>query len=647
MGGDGAGGGLDGSAGGAGRGPGGGEPEAADRAVLDVRNLRVAFRNGRDVQAVVDGASLRIEPGQCLALVGESGSGKSVTARSILGLAGDNAVVTADRLTVGNRNVLALSNRQLRALRGADVGLVLQDALVSLDPLRTVGREIADALRLHTRLTPSERNARVQQLLTDVGVPEPRLRARQRSGELSGGLRQRALIASAIALDPPLLIADEPTTALDTTVQEQILRLLERLKGEGAAMLLISHDLAVVGRIADTIAVMTSGRIVEQGPAARVLGDPQHEYTKRLIWAVPSGRPRGSRLATPRAASPAPTPASASASASALTPTPALAPSFASAPSPPTPSPPASPPPPAPKGLKPFHSAALPALWVPSTGDDTGGDTSSGGAAGRAGGAVLEARGLVKSYRNPDGTGRVVVDDVSFVLERGRTLGLVGESGSGKTTTARLVLGLTAPDAGTVTLGGAPWSVLNERRRRPERRRIGAIYQDPLGSFDPRWTVREILSDALAGGHGFPGGGTARDSRGTEGAVADLLDSVGLASSLAGRRPLHLSGGQRQRVAIARALAPHPEILVCDEPVSALDVSVQAQVLDLLDELQRERGLSYLFISHDLGVVQHMSDTVAVMFDGRIVEQGPSAEVFAHPEHEYTQRLLEAAPRLA
>ncbi|RFA16869.1 ABC transporter ATP-binding protein [Subtercola boreus] len=573
-------------------------------AVLDVRNLRVAFRSGRASTTVVDGVGLRIEPGQCLALVGESGSGKSVTARSILGLAGDGARVSADRLRVGSHDVLTLGNRQLRAMRGADVGLVLQDALVSLDPLRTVGREIADALRLHTRLTPSERSARVLQVLAEVGVPEPHLRARQRSGELSGGLRQRALIASAIALEPSLLIADEPTTALDTTVQEQILRLLERLKSEGTGILLISHDLAVVSRIADTIAVMTDGRIVEQGPAAQVLGDPQHDYTRRLIRAVPAGRPRGTRLA--------PTP-------STLVPT--------------------SPTAPASKGPEPLESDAIPAVSVLSTG------FVHLAAAGRT--VALEARGLSKSYRGPDASRRLVVDDVSFVLERGRTLGLVGESGSGKTTTARLALGLTAPDAGTLTLGGAPWSILRERLRRPERRRIGAIYQDPLGSFDPRWNVREILADALTSGRGASGvGGSVGGRAALARSIAGLLDSVGLASALADRRPLHLSGGQRQRVAIARALAPDPEILVCDEPVSALDVSVQAQVLDLLDELQRERGLSYLFISHDLGVVQHMSDTVAVMFDGRIVETGPSADVFARPAHEYTRRLLEAAPRL-
>ncbi|MDF2442921.1 MAG: peptide/nickel transport system ATP-binding protein ddpF, partial [Subtercola sp.] len=301
---------------------------------------------------------------------------------------------------------------------------------------------------------------------------------------------------------------------------------------------------------------------------------------------------------------------------------------------------------PATRGPKLLESGDFPAVSVLSTGlvDVPAAGRAPGSSAAGGSGPALEAHGLSKSFRDPDGSRRLVVDDVSFVLERGRTLGLVGESGSGKTTTARLALGLTAPDAGTVTLGGAPWSILNERRRRPERRRIGAIYQDPLGSFDPRWTVREILADALTSGRSAQtAGGRAAVAR----AIAELLDSVGLASTLATRRPLHLSGGQRQRVAIARALAPHPEILVCDEPVSALDVSVQAQVLDLLDELQRERGLSYLFISHDLGVVQHMSDTVAVMFDGRIVETGPSADVFARPAHEYTRRLLEASPRLA
>ncbi|MEF2977370.1 ABC transporter ATP-binding protein [Subtercola sp. YIM 133946] len=551
----------------------------ASTPLLDVQNLSVGFRTGGQTTEVVHDVSFTLEAGQCLALVGESGSGKSVTARSIIGLAGERAVTSADRLAVNGSNVLDLSPSRLRRLRGADVGFVLQDALVSLDPLRPVGREIADALRLHSNSTAAQRRARVLELLDEVGVPQPEHRARQRSGELSGGLRQRALIASAIALNPPLLIADEPTTALDATVQEQILKLLERLKNDGTAVLLISHDLAVVNRIADRIAVMNDGRIVEEGPAERILHAPAHEYTKQLIRAVPTGRPRGTTLsATPIRLS----------------------------------------------------ERQLRAV--------VGAETDA--RPPFAGGVVLEASNLVKHYRNPDGSRRLVVDDVSFALEHGTTLGLVGESGSGKTTTARLALGVVAPEAGSIRLLGEPWSELAEKQRRPNRRRIGAIYQDPLGSFDPRWTVRELLTDALTFGQAWRGGSQSAG-------VAELLDAVGLPSHVADRRPLHLSGGQRQRVAIARALAPDPEVIVCDEPVSALDVSVQAQVLDMLDELQRVLQLSYLFISHDLGVVQHVSDTVAVMSEGRIVETGTSEQIFTDPQHDYTRRLLDAAPRLS
>ncbi|MDX6742316.1 ABC transporter ATP-binding protein [Actinocorallia sp. A-T 12471] len=532
--------------------------------VLEIAGLNVTFGKAEAVSDV----SLTLTRGRCLALVGESGSGKSVTARSVLGLAGPRAEVRADTLRVLGKDVLGLSARGLRDLRGPAVGLVLQDALVSLDPLRPVGREIGDALARHTKLTRAQRRAKVVELLTAAGVPRPEERAAQRSGELSGGLRQRALIASAIALDPPLLIADEPTTALDATVQEQILELLLGLKEAGTAVLLISHDLAVVGRIADDIAVMHHGRVVEHGPAARVLADPRADYTRRLIAAIPGDRPRGVPLSGPRLET----------------------------------------------------AERTPPVAVPDE-------------------EIISATGLAKSYPGPNGVPRPVVRDVSFALRRGRTLGLVGESGSGKTTTARMVLGLVRPDAGEIRLAGRPWSALTEPERRPGRHRIGAIYQDPLGSFDPRHTVGRILADAVSGGRTTnPAKHRAR--------IGELLDAVGLPSSVLDRRPLRLSGGQRQRVAIARALAPEPELLVCDEPVSALDVLVQAQVLDLLDEIQRTLGLACLFISHDLGVVQHVSDDVAVMADGAIVESGPAERVFTAPEHPYTRGLLAAAPRL-
>jgi peptide/nickel transport system ATP-binding protein len=586
-----------------------------------VRDLNVGF--GR-LEGVVSGVSFDIAPGECLALVGESGSGKSVTARSLLGLAGATAWVQASELSLGGSSVLGLSEAAWRKRRGRDVGLVLQDALVSLDPLRPIGREIGDALRLHTSLDAADRHARVLDLLERVGLPDAASRVRQRSGELSGGQRQRALIAAAIALNPPLLIADEPTTALDVTVQAQILDLLEQLTASGTALLLISHDLAVVGRIADRIAVMSEGRIVETGPAAQVLAAPTHPVSRRMLAAIPVDKPRGTRLSPPRVrgeGGPPPVPGQGHTPPSRMP---------GEGDTPPSRMP---------------GQGHTPPSRMPGEGRTSPVDVRRTTAVA-APEPVLEAGGLVKHFRRADGTRHTAVDDVSFVLERGTTLGIVGESGSGKTTTARLVLALTTPDEGEVRVLGRPFSGAPERERRELRPLVGAIYQDALSSFDPRLTVDDVLRDAIGGGRratGRAGASVARTA--ARARVAELLDWVGLSPTLLERRPLSLSGGQRQRVSIARALACRPQILVCDEPVSALDVTVQAQVLDLLDELQRELSLSLLFISHDLGVIQHVSDRVAVMMDGSIVEAGDTGQVFAAPEHPYTRRLLAAVPR--
>ena len=552
---------------------------------LKVRNLSVGFGERSGQGAVIHGVSFEVGAGECLAIVGESGSGKSVTARSLLGLAGNGAWVSADEVAVNGRSVLGLSAAAWRRRRGRDVGLVLQDALVSLDPLRPIGREIGDSLRLHTALRPAERARRVQELLEAVGLPDPELRVSLRSGQLSGGQRQRALIASAIALNPPLLIADEPTTALDVTVQAQILDLLAEVKQRGTAIVLISHDLAVVSSIADRIAVMSNGRIIETGPTAQILGSPRRPETRRMVAAVPADKPRGTRLSVPTTTESRPAAMASSA---------------------------------------PAASAVLVA-------------PASEAVIGRP--VVLEAIGLVKRFKRPAGSPQLAVDEVSFRLERGTTLGIVGESGSGKTTTARLALALSMPDQGEVRLLGQDWSTVSEKARRPLRASVGAIYQDALSSFDPRLTVRDILVDAVSGP-------SRRRSSGPNSRIKELLDWVSLPTDVLGRRPLDMSGGQRQRVGIARALASRPQILICDEPVSSLDVSVQAQVLDLLDELQRELALSLLFVSHDLGVIQHVSDRVAVMMDGRIVEIGEASRVFTAPEHPYTRRLLDSVPRL-
>ncbi|MFI5930679.1 nickel ABC transporter ATP-binding protein NikE [Actinoplanes sp. NPDC051494] len=496
--------------------------------LVDVEDLHVSF----GAVHAVRGISFTVAAGECVAIVGESGSGKSVTARTLVGLAGPGSDVRAGRLELGGHDARRYGDRQWRALRGGFAGLVLQDALVSLDPLRRVGAEIGEALRVHRRReTPEE-------LLAEVHVPEPGRRARQYPHQLSGGLRQRALIASALAGRPPLLIADEPTTALDVTVQAQILGLLAERKEAGEALLLISHDLAVVARLADRVLVMNDGLIVEAGPTGELLAGPGHPYTKTLVAAASlQRRPR-----------------------------------------------------PAPRE-----------------------------------GLVVDATGLRKTYGR-----QTVVDDVGLTVGRGEIVGLVGESGSGKTTVAQLLFGLTEPTGGTVRFEDRPWSGVPERRRRPLRRRMQLISQDPLSSFDPRWTVRTIVAEALPRGE----------------SPEPLLERVGLDAGLLDRYPRQLSGGQRQRVAIARALAPRPSLIICDEPVSALDVSVQAQVLDLLAGIRRDDGTALLFISHDLGVIRHLADRVLVMRGGRVVEHGPVEDVFARPVHEYTRALLAAVPTL-
>ncbi|WP_410813982.1 dipeptide ABC transporter ATP-binding protein [Micromonospora sp. 067-2] len=538
--------------------------------LVAVEDLHVDFDTPTGRVAAVRGISFTVEPGECVAVVGESGSGKSVTARTLVGLAGSGAQVRAARLEIAGQDVRGLRPRDWRRIRGRLAGLVLQDALVSLDPLRTVGAEIGEVLATHAIVSRRERAGRVTHLLDQVHLPEPERRARQYPHQLSGGLRQRALIASAIAGEPALLVADEPTTALDVTVQAQILRLLAERRAAGVSLLLISHDLAVVAQVADRVLVMRDGRIVEDGPTDRLLRAPTHPYTRQLLAAVPSATSRGHRLG---AAAEAPR-----------------------------------------NGNGPTR-VALPARPEIRP-DDT----------------VLEAVGLTRSYGD-----HTVVRDVSFSVARGETLGVVGESGSGKSTVARIVAGLLDADAGTVRFEGKPWSEASERRRRPLRRRLQLISQDSLSSFDPRYTVARVVAENLD---------PDVDRADRRDRVVELLRRVGLAPELLDRHPRALSGGQRQRVAIARAIAPRPSLIICDEPVSALDVSVQAQVLDLLADLRAADGTALLFISHDLGVVHHLSDRVLVMHDGAVVEQGPVGDIFTYPRHDYTRSLLDALPPL-
>ncbi|WP_243225912.1 ABC transporter ATP-binding protein [Microbacterium sp. CIAB417] len=492
---------------------------------LDVQGLRIAF--GRDV--VVDDVSFSLDAGECVAIVGESGAGKSLTARAMLGLVPSDARVTAERWEVAGADVRRLDERSWRRLRGRTVALVSQDALVSLDPLQRIGSEVAEPLRLHEKgLRGAALRARVQEALERVWMPDAGRRARQYPHELSGGLRQRALIASALAASPSVLVADEPTTALDSTVQARVLDLLREIADAGTAVLFISHDFAAVRRVADRILVMRDGRVIEAGPAAQVLDAPREPYTRTLVAAT-RHRPR--------------------------------------------------------------ETSAAP------------GET------------LLSVDGLAKAFG-----GVTAVTEATFAVARGRTLGVVGESGSGKTTLARMIIGVERPDAGEIRWHGP--------------HRVQFVHQNPLGAFDPRWSIGRSLREALEAA-GVPRGERA------ERATA-LLEEVDLDPALAARRPSALSGGQRQRAAIARALAADPDVLVLDEPVSALDPSIRERVLRLLLRLQHERGLTMLFVSHDLDVVAAVAEDVLVMQDGAIVEQGPVADVFAAPQHPFTRELLAA-----
>ncbi|MEX5634715.1 dipeptide ABC transporter ATP-binding protein [Parafrankia sp. FMc2] len=622
------------------------QPTAGAGPLITVEDLRVTFATRGGPLAAVRGVSFTLSPGECLAIVGESGSGKSVTARALVGLVGAGGSVSAGRLELAGQDLRDLRERDWRRIRGRRVGLVLQDALSSLDPVRTVGAEIAETLGNHRLVPRAARAARAVELLAEARVPEPAVRARQRPYELSGGLRQRALIASALAGQPSVLVADEPTTALDVSVQAQILDLLAARKADGEALLLISHDLAVVSRLADRVAVMYAGALVEEGSVEDLLRSPRHPYTRELLAAIPSAHARGTRLAIRRDAATGPAVTAPDAAGCRYAARCPLVQARCRS---------AEPEPVAveaevgsrPDKAGPRDTAAAVAVavahraWCWRT-DEPWPAPQAGPARGRvrrADDVVIEVDTVWKSFRGPDGSRRPAVRGVSFELRAGETVGLLGESGSGKSTTAEIVLGLLEPDDGAVRLHGRPWSRLPEAARRPDRHRIQLVPQDPLGSFDPRYTVERIVGEALSA----PGRRAAARRRDR---IVELLGLVGLGAEVLPRRATQLSGGQRQRVAIARALAPEPEVLVCDEPVSALDVSIQAQILDVFADVQDTLGVAMLFISHDLGVIYHACDRVLVMRDGELVEQGDVEQVLRAPAHDYTRALLAAVPRL-
>ncbi len=555
---------------------------ADDAALLEVRDLAVAFRTTYGEVAAVEGASLRLEQGQTLAIVGESGSGKSTTAMSLIGLLPGNGRVTAGSIRFDGQELVGLPENRMRAIRGRQIGLVPQDPMSNLNPVTRIGSQVAETLLVHGMATKRDVDRKVVEVLEAAGLPNAKERAKQYPHEFSGGMRQRALIAIGLACRPRLLIADEPTSALDVTVQRTILDQIDSMTQElGTAVLLITHDLGLAAERAAELVVMHRGTVVEAGPARQLLEDPQHPYTRSLVKAAPS-------VAAVRLLPGAYT---------------------------------SSPAAPADRAEKVFQN------------HDAGASSH-----GTAPDNIVELRDLTKVYKiRGQAEDFYAAKNVTLDVPRGQTVAIVGESGSGKTTTARMLLKLIEPTSGTMSFDGMDVATLSKPQLREFRQRVQPVFQDPYSSLNPMFTVERIVDEPLS----TYKRGNARERAAR---VRELMDQVALPQSMLRRYPSELSGGQRQRVAIARALALKPDLIVCDEPVSALDVLVQAQILKLLGDLQSELGLSYLFISHDLAVVRLISDFVCVMKDGELVEAASSEEVFTNPRHPYTRRLLASIP---
>lgn len=533
-------------------------PDAGSGLAVEIRDLDVTFSiDGGDVHAVRD-VSLDVRPGEVLAIVGESGSGKTVTARSILGLLPETAT-TRGAVILDGTEVVGLSGERLREIRGTKAAMIFQEPSTALNPVFTVGWQLAEGLRAHGAYSKKQARAKAIEMLERVGIPEPARRVDDYPHQFSGGQKQRIVIAMALALGPSVLLADEPTTALDVTVQAEILHLLRRLRDEtGTAIVLITHNMGVVADLADRVAVMLNGEVVETAPVVELFAAPQHEYTKRLLAAVP----RVQLVDRPL-------PASADATAT----------------------------------------------------------------------PVVEAKGLVIEYPGRLGSPTFrAVQGIDFSIRPGEVLGLVGESGSGKTTIGRAIAGLTPVAAGSLRVLDTEMNGVRERQFRRRRKDLGFVFQDPATSFNPLLTIAQCVAEPLIVHGGARSAADARDK------VDELLEAVQLPKAYGDRFPHELSGGQRQRASLARALALDPKLLVADEPTSALDVSVQARVLDLFAELQDRFGFATLFITHDLAVVDMLAHRVIVLHQGRIAEEGPTAEVLGNPHDEYTRRLIASLP---
>ncbi len=549
--------------------------------LISVQDLRVSFRLSKtEITEAVRGVSFDVPANSTVALVGESGSGKSVSAMSIVRLLPENAIVgSQSKVLYNGRDLLAASIEDMRRLRGKDISVVFQEPMSSLNPVFTVGEQIAEVLRIHLGLSARQALDRALELMTEVGIPNPRERLRSYPFELSGGQQQRVMIAMAIACEPKLLIADEPTTALDVTVQRQIMDLLAKLQQrQKMSILFISHDLGLVGEISSQVVVMRDGEVREAGDVARIFNAPQDSYTQALLACRPRLDSRPRRL------------------------------------------------PVIDDIMKQTPISTEQRLCAPVSGPP-----------------LVEVKGLGKDYALKTGLFKrsvfSAVKQANFSLHKGRTLGVVGESGSGKTTIGMMLTRLTDATAGSIMFEGVDLAQLSAAQMRVYRSRIQIIFQNPYASLNPRFTVGQILIEPMR----IHGIGKNDDERAR--LVLALIEKVGLSRDDFGKYPHEFSGGQRQRIAIARCLTMKPEIVVCDESVSALDVSVQATVLNLLLDLQEEFGLTYMFISHDLAVVKYMADEILVMNEGEIVERGSSEEIYARPQHPYTRQLLGAIPR--
>ncbi|MBV9321534.1 MAG: ABC transporter ATP-binding protein [Mycobacterium sp.] len=605
--------------------------------LLAVTDLSVTFETGDVRVPAVRGTSYHINPGEVVALVGESGSGKTTAAMAVVGLLPEYAQVSGS-VRLQGKELLGLSDEAMARIRGKTIGTVFQDPMSALTPVYAIGDQLAEAIRVHDRdISRADARNRALELLELVGIAQPQRRAKAFPHELSGGERQRVVIAIAIANDPDLLICDEPTTALDVTVQAQILDLLRTARDvTGAGVLIITHDLGVVSEFADRALVMYAGRAVEIATVEELYRDRRMPYTVGLLGSVPRlDAPQGTRL-IPIPGAP-PTMSSLTPDVCPFVPRCPLAIDECRAAEPDL------------VTIRDGHWAACirtDDVAGRSAAEIFGVSTQPPPADARAGDSlvVLHVTDLAKTYPLTKGVvlrrriGEVrAVDGVSFTLEQGRTLAIVGESGSGKSTTLRQILELTTPQAGSIEILGTDVGALDAAARRRLRTELQVVFQDPVASLDPRLPVFDILAEPLVA-NGF-------DRPRREDRVAELLAIVGLNRADASRYPAEFSGGQKQRIGIARALALQPKILALDEPVSALDVSIQAGIINLLLDLQRRFGLSYLFVSHDLSVVKHLAHRVAVMYRGAIVEQGDGEQVFNNPQHEYTRRLLAAVPR--